>query len=156
MTIEQIDKCLNLFNEKSCLEKQLDALNKIAKRLEAKFSKSDIEYKKFSDLIIEDIAEIYQKFNSVTEEFEKAMIKIITNKEQFNEDLALPKKIEHLKNQLECWDNANKISEIQLSDNRDYSRLVDKAYIDFDALKALTIANIQKQLNALMDEFEKL
>lgn len=82
--------------------------------------------------------------------------------EQLQDGKKLAEEIEKLEAQLAGWKYSTGFyyQTITLSANVEgYARTLDKitpAYIDFEVLKTSTIARIEKELNELKTEFEKL
>ena len=82
--------------------------------------------------------------------------------EQLQNGKKIAEEIEQLEAQLAGWKYSTGFDyrTITLSANvKGYARTFDKinpAYIDFKVLKTLTIAHIEKELNELKTEFEKL
>lgn len=82
------------------------------------------------------------------------------NTDQLNVGKELHEKIESCKSQLSRWRNAVSLtSTVELKTVLNGNSRTDYAtskYINFDVLKTLTIDAIQKELNKLEDEFNKL
>lgn len=80
-------------------------------------------------------------------------------KEQLQNGKELAEKIEKLEAQLLGWKTANRLYfetiDLYSNDGKRYDK-IDRKYIDFEVLKILTIARIEKELNELKTEFEKL
>lgn len=80
-------------------------------------------------------------------------------KEQLQNGKELAEKIEKLEAQLLCCKTANRFYfetiDLYSNDRKHYDK-IDRKYIDFEVLKTLTIARIEKELNELKTEFEKL
>lgn len=82
------------------------------------------------------------------------------NTDQLNVGKELHEKIESCKSQLSRWRNAVSLTstvELKCVVNGDSrTNYAASKYINFDVLKTLTIDAIQKELNRLEDEFNKL
>ena len=77
--------------------------------------------------------------------------------EQLNKGIELKKRINKLQEQLDLWNiSASLYDKISLVDNNNHIICADINYINFDALRALTLANIQTKLNEARKEFEQL
>lgn len=81
--------------------------------------------------------------------------------EQLQNGAKLAEQIEHLETQLEGWKAAERFSYqcINLYVPSQGGRQLDKIetkYVDFEVLKTLTIARIEKELNELKQQFESL
>ena len=63
--------------------------------------------------------------------------------------------IRNLINQKDKWNNANGIYNIQLKDGMAYTP-VNVDYIDFEVLRTLVLAKINKELEQLQEEFDSL
>ena len=83
---------------------------------------------------------------------------IIMTREQLFKGVELSKEISNLEEQLSTWKRANRFSdnEARLIDDKGYRCTTTTIYVDFNVLKTLTISNIEKKLNELKDEFQKL
>lgn len=80
--------------------------------------------------------------------------------EQLQNGAKLAEQIGALEAQLEGWKRATRFTYENVTlyskgDNRSFDK-IKTAYIDFEVLKTLTIARIEKELNELKTEFEKL
>lgn len=80
--------------------------------------------------------------------------------EQLQNGAKLAEQIGALEAQLEGWKRAtrftyNNVTLYSKGDDRSFDK-IKTAYIDFEVLKTLTIARIEKELNELKTEFEKL
>lgn len=80
--------------------------------------------------------------------------------EQLQNGTKLAEQIGALEAQLEGWKRATcftyqTITLYSKGDDRSFDKMEAK-YIDFEVLKTLTIARIEKELNELKTEFEKL
>lgn len=80
--------------------------------------------------------------------------------EQLENGAKLAEQIGALEAQLEGWKRATRFTYERITlYSKDDDRSFDKmktAYIDFDVLKTLTIARIEKELNELKQQFESL
>lgn len=78
--------------------------------------------------------------------------------EQLDKGQELSHKIEILEKQLKRWGKAIRITgnEICVTDSDEDKSIVHVNYIDFNVMKTLAIAAIEKELNELKNEFEKL
>nr|DAY45812.1 MAG TPA: hypothetical protein [Crassvirales sp.] len=63
--------------------------------------------------------------------------------------------IRNLINQKDKWNNANGIYNVQLKDGMAYTP-VNVDYIDFEVLRTLVLAKINKELEQLQEEFDSL
>lgn len=63
--------------------------------------------------------------------------------------------IRGLINQKDKWNNTNGICNVQLKDGMAYTP-VNVAYIDFEVLRTLVLAKINKELEQLQEEFDSL
>lgn len=81
--------------------------------------------------------------------------------EQLQNGAKLAEKIEHLETQLAGWKAAERFSYqytnlyAPLQGGRQLDK-IETRYIDFEVLKTLTIARIEKELNELKQQFESL
>ena len=80
--------------------------------------------------------------------------------EQLENGAKLAEQIGALEAQLEGWKRATRFTYEQITlyskgDDRSFDKM-KTAYIDFDVLKTLTIARIEKELNELKQQFESL
>lgn len=80
--------------------------------------------------------------------------------EQLENGAKLAEQIGALEAQLEGWKRATRFTYEQITlyskgDGRSFDKM-KTAYIDFDVLKTLTIARIEKELNELKQQFESL
>ena len=80
--------------------------------------------------------------------------------EQLENGAKLAEQIGALEEQLEGWKRAARFTYERITlysegDDRSSDKM-KTAYIDFDALKTLTIARIEKELNELKQQFESL
>lgn len=80
--------------------------------------------------------------------------------EQLQNGAKLAEQIGALEAQLEGWKRATRFTYDNVTlyskgDDRSFDK-IKSAYIDFEVLKTLTIARIEKELNELKTEFEKL
>lgn len=80
--------------------------------------------------------------------------------EQLQNGAKLAEKIGALEAQLEGWKRATRFTYENVTlyskgDNQSFDR-IKTSYIDFDVMKTLTIARIEKELNELKTEFENL
>lgn len=80
--------------------------------------------------------------------------------EQLENGAKLAEQIGALEAQLEGWKRATRFTYAQITlyskgDDRSFDKM-KTAYIDFDVLKTLTIARIEKELNELKQQFESL
>lgn len=80
--------------------------------------------------------------------------------EQLENGAKLAEQIGALEAQLEGWKRATRFTYVQITlyskgDDRSFDKM-KTAYIDFDVLKTLTIARIEKELNELKQQFESL
>lgn len=80
--------------------------------------------------------------------------------EKLQNGVKLAEQIEELEVQLLGWKTAERFSHrcTNLYDPKDMRQLdkIETKYIDFEVLKALTIARIEKELNELKQQFENL
>lgn len=77
--------------------------------------------------------------------------------EQLNKGTELKKRINKLQEQLDLWNtSASLYDKISLVNNTSHIICADISYVNFDALRALTLANIQRELNEVQKEFERL
>lgn len=80
--------------------------------------------------------------------------------EQLQNGAKLAEQIGVLEAQLEGWKRATRFTYENITlyskgDDRSFDK-IKAAYIDFEVLKTLTIARIEKELNELKTEFEKI
>lgn len=80
--------------------------------------------------------------------------------EQLENGAKLAERIGALEAQLEGWKRATRFTYKRIAlyskgDDRSFDQM-KTAYIDFDVLKTLTIARIEKELNELKQQFESL
>lgn len=80
--------------------------------------------------------------------------------EQLQNGAKLAEKIGALEAQLEGWKRAIRftydyVTLYSKGDDRSFDK-IKTSYIDFDVMKTLTIARIEKELNELKTEFENL
>lgn len=80
--------------------------------------------------------------------------------EQLENGAKLAEQIGALEAQLEGWKRATRFTYEQITlyskgDGRSFDKM-KTAYIDFDVLKTLIIARIEKELNELKQQFESL
>lgn len=80
--------------------------------------------------------------------------------EQLQNGAKLAEKIGALEAQLEGWKRATRFTYENITlyckgDDRSFDK-IKTSYIDFDVMKTLTIARIEKELNELKTEFENL
>lgn len=80
--------------------------------------------------------------------------------EQLQNGAKLAEKIGALEAQLEGWKRAThfmyeNVTLYSKGDDRSFDK-IKTSYIDFDVMKTLTIARIEKELNELKTEFENL
>lgn len=80
--------------------------------------------------------------------------------EQLENGAKLAEQIGALEAQLEGWKRATRFTYERITlyskgDDRSFDKM-KTAYIDFDVLKTLTIARIEKELNELKQQFESL
>lgn len=78
--------------------------------------------------------------------------------EQLEKALELNAKIEELEDQLKGWTDAKQWyhKTLNLNGGEGFAITVDIRYIDFDAVKNLTMASIKKELDELKQEFINL
>lgn len=77
--------------------------------------------------------------------------------EQLDKGTELKKCINKLQEQLDLWNISTRLyDKISLVDNTNHIIHTDISYVNFDALRALAIANIQRELNEVQKEFERL
>ena len=76
-------------------------------------------------------------------------------KEQLKEGKRLLERIGELETQIDFWVNAAGIEEIQLM-YKGHNTYVRTVYMPFEAVKALTLTELQRELNAVKEKFEKL
>ena len=81
--------------------------------------------------------------------------------EKINKGAELLSKLRNLREDRKIWENGATLQSLTVSDKYDYidqsslSR-VRCAYVDFDELKEDTLANIDRMIKEIQEEFEKL
>lgn len=81
--------------------------------------------------------------------------------EKLNKGGELIKRIKHLIEQKEKWEEANAIHKIELSTTITYCGQskymdVDDSFVNFEDMKLLVLARIQKRIDELQKEFDAL
>lgn len=80
--------------------------------------------------------------------------------EQLQNGKKIAEKIDQLETQLAGWNESDRLffDTIPLHEKSGNGRQLNlsREYVDFEVLKTLTIARIEKELNELKTEFEKL
>lgn len=79
--------------------------------------------------------------------------------EKLNKGGELIKRIKRLIEQKEKWEEANAIHKIELSTTIAYcrqSKYVDYSFVNFEDMKLLALARIQKLIDELQKEFDAL
>lgn len=81
--------------------------------------------------------------------------------EKLNKGRELIKRIKYLIEQKEKWEEANAIHKIELSTTITYCRQskymdVDDSFVNFEDIKLLALARIQKRIDQLQKEFDAL
>ena len=79
------------------------------------------------------------------------------NKDQLTQGKTLDDKIQSIKTQIGYWENASRISSILLYVNGyNTAQNPNLDYVNFEVLKTLTIASLNKELALLEEQFNKL
>lgn len=81
--------------------------------------------------------------------------------EKIKQGEELLKKLAYLKDQKKSWELAKRIRRLELYTLSDYSRdglvlEVNKEFINFDDLKLLVLAKIDKRIKEVQEEFDNL
>lgn len=81
--------------------------------------------------------------------------------EKIKQGEELIKKLNHLKDQKRRWEAGQEIKSLELCNRSDYGHVdrvmeVDKGFINFQDLKLLVIARIEKRLKEVQTEFDNL
>lgn len=76
--------------------------------------------------------------------------------EKLNKGGELIKRIKRLIEQKEKWEEANAIHKIELSTAIAYCYDVDYSFVNFEDMKLLALARIQKLIDELQKEFDAL
>lgn len=81
--------------------------------------------------------------------------------EKVKQSEKLLEKLNKLKDQRKRWERGACFYRIELADAEDYSRAqstfkIDSSFINFDEVKLLTIAKIDKRISEVQEEFDRL
>lgn len=73
----------------------------------------------------------------------------------------LLERLNKLKDQRKRWESGVCFYRIELADTKEYSRAqstfkIDSSFINFDEVKLLTIAKIDKRISEVQEEFDRL
>lgn len=77
-------------------------------------------------------------------------------KEQMDTANSLYNKIGSLQNQKKIWEDAKCFNSIELLTKSERYMCVSRYYLDFEVIKTLALANIEKELKEAQAEFDKL
>lgn len=76
--------------------------------------------------------------------------------ERINEGKELLKTLSHLKDQKRRWESAKDFFRLNVKNDRGSILRIDSSLINFSELRLLTIANIDRRINAVQREFDEL
>ena len=73
----------------------------------------------------------------------------------------LLERLDKLKDQRKRWEEGVRFYKVELADTKEYSReqsifRIDSSFINFDEVKLLTIAKIDKRISEVQEEFDML
>lgn len=73
----------------------------------------------------------------------------------------LLKRLDNLKNQRKMWEEGMRFYKVELVNTKEYSReqsvfKIDSSFINFDEVKLLAIAKINKRISEVQEEFDRL
>lgn len=81
--------------------------------------------------------------------------------EKIKQGEELLKRLNKLKDQRRKWEEGTCFSEVELADTKEYSGnqstfSIDSSFINFDEVKLLAIAKIDKRISEVQEEFDRL
>ena len=68
----------------------------------------------------------------------------------------LLKKLSWLKDQRSRWERADRFYQLKAADYKGYNFSIDDSFINFDEIRLLTIAKIDKRISVVQEEFNML
>ena len=73
----------------------------------------------------------------------------------------LLQRLDNLKNQRKMWEEGMRFYKVELADTKEYSNnqrtfKIDNSFINFDEVKLLAIAKINKRISEVQEEFDRL
>ena len=81
--------------------------------------------------------------------------------EKVKQSEELLERLNKLKDQRKRWEKGVRLYEVKLADAKEYSSgqstfKIDSSFINFDEVKLLTIAKIDKRISEVQEEFDRL
>ena len=68
----------------------------------------------------------------------------------------LLRKLSWLKDQRSRWERADRFYQLEAADYKGYNFSIDDSFINFDEIRLLTIAKIDKRISVVQGEFDML
>ena len=73
----------------------------------------------------------------------------------------LLQRLDNLKNQRKMWEDGMRLYKVELASTKEYSNnqrtfKIDNSFINFDKVKLLAIAEINKRISEVQEEFDRL
>lgn len=76
--------------------------------------------------------------------------------EKIKQGEKLLKELNRLKDQRSGWENGVRFYRVELADAKRYFDSIDSSFINFDEVKLLAIAKIDKRISEVQEEFDRL